>query len=501
MDQSEIYIIPSLGRSHSLGSLYDARNEEFTKTSIFKKQIKNEASDINDAPGTFCDYVSSDSYDNKFQKMNINGALKLSFLTNLDANMQLKFLSNEKRTNKTVTATLIYKVTTKNETLRISDENMNNYIVDSLDCEKNATHYVTEIKWGGNLFATFEVLTSVINSAVSSEASAQVSLSEVLKELVDSVGANSNFKVAIDAKSSTQAETVFQKCKILFEGDVAISTIPKNMEDIVKLLNDVPNDIRKWNDGKGKQIEYTLKPIEYINKKFNKSLKISSFIIKIDEVTIRTVEDIFEQYRTLQGDFNDFIEELNSNGEIISKEKITEVNDFYRHLSLRITDFRGKIREKLLKVRKNEEHENTFYELLNQYKDDSWKINYQPHSNQELREKIEHVKEMKKAGFNYLDKDVNNLILMRTPNIFVFNSCKNDVNYIQCFNALKNIKAMEEYKECVFYIFDQDFHKTSNKDEKVRIRYYADGKLIYDGYDNDYESLLIVSFIFYSEIF
>jgi hypothetical protein len=164
MDTNEIYNMPSLGRVSKLGSIYDARTEKFTKTSILNKISIGEVIISYDRPQTSCDYVSGDSYEIKFEKLNIKGALKLSLLSDsVEGSMKLDFLNNEKKTNKTVSTTLIYKVINKTETLALNDDKMKSHIADDLDCETDGTHFVTEIIWGGNAFVTFQLETNEKN--------------------------------------------------------------------------------------------------------------------------------------------------------------------------------------------------------------------------------------------------------------------------------------------------------------------------------------------------
>ena len=51
---------------------------------------------------------------------------------------------------------------------------------------------------------------------------------------------------------------------------------------------------------------------------------------------------------------------------------------------------------------------------------------------------------------------------------------------------------MEEFSKCNFFIFDQDFHEISKNHLKLRISYYVDSVLKYDGFDDNFNVLLKV---------
>jgi hypothetical protein len=485
MDTYEIYNMPALGRVGNLGSIYDARTEKFTKTSILNKISIDEVIISYDRPQTSCDYVSGDSYEIKFEKLNIKGALKLSLLSDsVEGSMKLDFLNNEKKTNKTVSTTLIYKVINKTETLALNDDKMKSYIADDLDCETDGTHFVTEIIWGGNAFVTFQLEINEKNNNMDFNADAKVSLTElsgVLKGLVDK-----NSSISCEIGVSSQIDKVLNKCKISIEGDLQIATIPKSIDDLVKLLNDIPNELRKFNDGKGVQIEYVLKPLEYIRKKFNKSIEISKFNLNIAKDSIKVVEDMSDKIRQIEGDYNDLSVNLELNGDIIGEEVKEAVVTAKQEFHSDVLRFRTELKNILLKVRKNEENESNFLKLINTYEINNWKIENKLSDFHIIIDKIEQAMEMKKAGFQYLERDVNNNFLLRYPDVFVFYSYNHDAKYISCVNALKRIKNMEEFSKCNFFIFDSEKHLN------LRISYYVKSKLKYDGFDDNFDVLLIV---------
>lgn len=492
MDINDVYIIPALGRSISLGSLYDAGNERFTMTSILNRKKIDEVVEIRDVPSTLCELTSTDSYEEKFQKMNINGKLKLSFLSDtINGTNTLNFLNEEKKSNKILRTTLIYKVRTKIETLQISNERMRKFITDNLECETNATHFVTEIKWGANVFATFEIKNNENVNKDNFKTNTEVEFSKNLKQLAGLLNAT----VKLGSSSKFNSNENFTNLKINFESDVSISTLPQNMEDVVNILKKIPDEIKRYNNEKGIQIEYILKPIEYINLKFKKSLKISKCISKIDEVIINRVEYIFDHIRILQGDFNDFIEELNSINEAIGSEDSNNVKTAYSNFCIESAKFKSELREKWLKIRKGEENEEALHKILDEFNIQIMKIQNRVVNFQVMRDKIDVSKELKKLGFVHLRADVNETVLLRTPNMFIFYSKSNDTNNIPCLQILKKLMSMGDYKSCTFYIYDLNINKTlgTNNDEMVKIKYYKDGILQYDGFVDDEELLLIVS--------
>ncbi|CAF3989726.1 unnamed protein product, partial [Rotaria sp. Silwood1] len=110
MDQNATISRKALGRASQLGYLYDARKEEFCGISLFKNELPTTIVSSIDVPHTQFEYDFSDTFEQKFKKLDVQAQLKVSVLA------------------------------VSYDALKLP----------------NATHVVVGIKWGANVVASFE---------------------------------------------------------------------------------------------------------------------------------------------------------------------------------------------------------------------------------------------------------------------------------------------------------------------------------------------------------
>jgi hypothetical protein len=68
-----------------------------------------------------------------------------------------KFLTEDKKSKRSIMVTLYHYVKTKYEKIYVTDENVKKLInYDILTNNENATHVIIGIQWGANSVATFE---------------------------------------------------------------------------------------------------------------------------------------------------------------------------------------------------------------------------------------------------------------------------------------------------------------------------------------------------------
>ena len=80
----------------------------------------------------------------------------------------------------------------------------------------------------------------------------------LLKKITINVSGQANLE-NIDRTSSK-----FHSLKISFSGDVLIEDCPQTIDQVMKIYRSVPSLIKSLNDGKGKQLTYTLCSLKQI---------------------------------------------------------------------------------------------------------------------------------------------------------------------------------------------------------------------------------------------
>jgi len=147
----------ALGRTASLGDIYDATTDTFSHMSIFRKQLPADcgATTKTDTPDSNISYVSVRCLKEMFNKLNVTGELKLSVLAGMcELDGSAKYLSEKKSTCKAVESTLLYNIRTVTERLELSNRRVKKYISKKVLRKSVGTHVVIEIEWGASCGVT-----------------------------------------------------------------------------------------------------------------------------------------------------------------------------------------------------------------------------------------------------------------------------------------------------------------------------------------------------------
>lgn len=147
----------ALSRAGFLGSLYNAKNNQLCGISLLRDKTPLAAIDEMDIPETYLIFVSKRVIKKRF-KLNVEAQLKLSVLAGLiTLEGSGKYLSNEKKSSKSIKSTLVYRTKTKEVSLNFYHDDLNKYIVTEAFQNQEATHIVIGIKWGAYVLASFEL--------------------------------------------------------------------------------------------------------------------------------------------------------------------------------------------------------------------------------------------------------------------------------------------------------------------------------------------------------
>ena len=155
---NEELVRAAIGRVAAIGDLYDARSDKFIGgTSLFKRTPPNGVIKVTENPFTETQFIHSDTYSDKFEKLDIRAELKVSILAGLfSIGGSGKFITDTKKSARAVRSSLLYNIKTVVERVNLYDESlMDCFSMDALNLE-TATHVVVEVDWGTNSLVTLE---------------------------------------------------------------------------------------------------------------------------------------------------------------------------------------------------------------------------------------------------------------------------------------------------------------------------------------------------------
>uniref|UniRef100_A0A914CPR5 SNTX MACPF/CDC-like domain-containing protein n=1 Tax=Acrobeloides nanus TaxID=290746 RepID=A0A914CPR5_9BILA len=147
-------VIPSLGRTASLGDVYDARRDEFVHgVSILQKSVPPELINTINNPTTEHDMFVTDKLSTKLTKLDLSAELKLSVLNGLvEVKGSASFINENKSTSHAFQYNLIQKITTLDEKINIQHEGITKCLTKNVG--DDGTHVVVGITYGANTVIT-----------------------------------------------------------------------------------------------------------------------------------------------------------------------------------------------------------------------------------------------------------------------------------------------------------------------------------------------------------
>jgi hypothetical protein len=358
MSENETITRKALGRAAEFGSLYDTRRDQLCGITLFKSKLPKEIITSTDMRSENYQYELSDSYEKKFESLNVQGELKLSVLCGMcKLEGSGKYLSDQKQSKKSVKGSVIYKITTKVENFNISFDGIRELInFNSLDMP-DATHVVVGITWGANVVATFEYNNNENHSKETIEGVLKATMRKVVLKISGSASVQFD-KAEIDLQKNLS---------IKFFGDVLAQDKMLTFDSALELMKNIPEYVLKYNNGKGSPLEYVIFPLNRVKKLFKIEHKIDRLIRQLNVGTIKRSENEFDQFASAQQDFNDFYEKVISLRDFISQSVINEIASKKREISIGEADLREQIGAALLRVRSGLEDCNAIEKILAEF--------------------------------------------------------------------------------------------------------------------------------------
>ena len=249
----------ALGRIASLGDLYDARTDTFCATNMFKLQLPPDSPSIvkTDIDSFATDIIVTSSFQEKLQKLDVSGELKMSLLCGMIDLGGLggsgKYLKQEKTSFKSVESTLVHKITTVHESLALFNPDLKpNISVDALS-HPSATHVVVQIHWGANF--------AVTATHQNSENNKKKEIEGELKGQLEKLKAIASVSGGVEGGNKEEEISNWSKFSIKIFGDVlpdSSSEFPDTVDGALSMMRNMQQLIEKCNDGKGKPLSLSL---------------------------------------------------------------------------------------------------------------------------------------------------------------------------------------------------------------------------------------------------
>ena len=353
-DQTEV---ASLGRAVQIGELYDARTDQFIRLLLFNDTLPEDTIKSRDNFNTKSNYDITNKLDEKFNMMDISASLKVSVMSGLfTLEGSGKFFKDTKKSAKSAKATLMHSITTKAERVNMYssaiDQVIDRRALNDIDC----THVVVGIQWGGNAFISVEDSNQEDKDTQIIEGSLKAHMDKWIK--IDGA-ASVNF--------SEGERKEFSKFSFEIFGDVLPDEVPQDLATALTFMANVPDYIKKANDGRGMAIAYTLLPISGLRKRFGGESKLNSLIKDVNNVIVKKATNLFDDLNTARAELNDVMNRIKRFEPYIASDRVKAMNDISFDFNIIQSEAQKQLAQHLIAVRSGAEESHELESILSNY--------------------------------------------------------------------------------------------------------------------------------------
>lgn len=338
----------AFGRCARLGSLYDIRTDKLLFGNVFDSDLPEDAIKKEDCfhSNIMCD--TSNSWFSIFENLHAEGELKLSILAglaNIEANGKYLKIVNDNELIERVTLVSAYR--TKLQKLKTGSEHVNRRINLNALKDKNATHVVTEIVWGANIFAVFDKRNSSNNVERSKSGELKVEIKKVVQ------GLNATGSIASQDRKILEDD----KLSIRFSGDIELLNLPTSFSDAIAMIPEIAKEFKKQNHGLGVQIEFVLNSIkevaQYVPRRLLAPQIETIAFMPTKESIIRSIEYAFDKILDNSRKINSYMETINSFRRHLPEDEISGAENDKLKMDNDVEKLRSELRMYLITLRTN----------------------------------------------------------------------------------------------------------------------------------------------------
>ncbi|XP_044223525.1 verrucotoxin subunit beta-like [Thunnus albacares] len=339
--------VAALGRSFSLGMLYDCRQDSLIP-GMTLWDCDDLEKDTRERPKPNSDFeiVASESIEDKSSALKVEASLKASFLGGLvEVEGSAKYLNDHKKSKNQARVTLNYKTTTKFQELSMNHLGRGNVKHPDVFDKGIATHVVTGILYGAQAFFVFDREMSEQENHQDIQGNLKVMIKKIPCLAIEGEGS-----LKMEDKDIANVEKF--SCK--FHGDFLLEKTPTSFQDATQVYQSLPK-LLGANGEKAVPVKVWLLPLVSLD---------SSAAQLVRQISIRLVQEsqsALEDFTELEMRCNDAMRTPTAQQFPQIGKKLKTFKEFCSEFKL---EFQRTLAKKLPSIRGGGEEEAVLAEIL-----------------------------------------------------------------------------------------------------------------------------------------
>ncbi|CAF0970132.1 unnamed protein product [Rotaria sordida] len=433
--------IMALGRPFKLGMLYDFRTDKLIHNiSLWNSDLSSEYIHQQPLSWTRSELYLSDKFTEKADLLGIDNNLKLSILANLvELSSSTCLIDDQKKTNQTLRFILKYSMTKNLHELTMSDINKMYNKHREVFYKENATHIVTSILYGREIFFIFDRILSNDENRIDIENNIKL----LLKKF-DTFQIFNNGELNWKDYEKQLANTL--TCQ--YYGDFQYESNPITFEQAFKLYKHSLNFVLQNNDyGIPKQI--WIYPIYLLDQSYligKKSYQINN------DILMKSLE-LFDNLYQLKITLNNFKNNLSSIKMFYRTEE--QISTYFTRIFEIDISMRNQMKELLPKIRDGSMKEIDFTNLLKNF-----------HLSLSNKQKLDELIQFKTEEINQLKNFQKDLKKQNNIHLLTCSFAEVQKNFTSKFILRLIIHITEKNDSLlneIFQYFDDNIKKSLNQ--------------------------------------
>ncbi|XP_072512719.1 cytolytic toxin-alpha-like [Salminus brasiliensis] len=306
----------ALGRSLYPGMLYDCRKDSFIPgVTLWDKASLTQDLDVRRQPYTDLKFSASDSLSDKAILLDVSASLKASFLGGLvEVGGSAKYLNDQKSSTRQSRVTLQYSQKVRFEQLTMTQ--LGKFTYPQVFDEKTATHVVTAVLYGSQVFMVFDRTNAENENKQEIEGNVHALVKKISSFSIEGQGA-----LKMNEKEKELAESI----SCTFYGDCVLEENPTTYIEALQLYKKLPS-LLKQTENDAVPVKVWLHPLAQLDSRAAKlEREISATLIsKVENVledlgdaerrvkdilknrTVNAFQDVKNRLKAFQDLFNDY---------------------------------------------------------------------------------------------------------------------------------------------------------------------------------------------------
>ena len=323
----------ALGQRVSIGTFYNARNDNFIPDSLLKPNLPADAVHTTEVHKVNVIVNDQDTYQKQFETMGISSALSASILAEMVEYRGSSRYLVETREGRSVQAALHHTVNTVTEQLNFHCPGLRDCLATNAIHNGRITHIVAGIEWGAKSIVAAQLHLGSTPQAAFAKSQFQTDFAA----FASTVEASQHIPPHMDGELSrvqTQSQADITIYSDMLEGDDGI--LLEDFQEAYEFLQLMPLHLKDESGGKGWPISYSLLPVEMLAL----GLPVQVFGIR---ATVTPASDcldsfvrLFEEYQTCGRILNDCQSKILANKQYLPPDLQDFVIDRQHNLQIAV---------------------------------------------------------------------------------------------------------------------------------------------------------------------